>query len=145
MHDPSVFRVNLLRCGYALIGIGLAIQIWPQILNPATEWELQRSVVVSMLGAMGVLALLGLRYPLKMLPLLFFEVAWKIIWTARVALPTYVADRFDDATTAIFVNCTVVLLVIAVMPWDYIVARYVMAKGDPWRRNRATPAAAPAE
>src|SRR4051794_8551903 len=64
MHDLPVFRVNLLRCGYALIAVGLAIQIWPQIINPATQWELQRSVVVSMLGAMGLLSALGLRYPL---------------------------------------------------------------------------------
>jgi hypothetical protein len=144
MGDLPVYRLNLLRAGYALIAVGLAVQIWPQIIDPATHWELQRSVVVSMLGAMGLLSLLGLRYPLRMLPLLFFEVAWKVIWTARVALPAYLDGRLDEATASIFASCLVVLLVVAAMPWDYIVARFALAKGEPWIGRRESRAKEPA-
>ena len=37
--------------------------------------------------AMSVLAFLGLRYPVKMLPILLFESMWKLTWLAVIALP----------------------------------------------------------
>ncbi|HEY0919063.1 hypothetical protein [Devosia sp.] len=73
MNEPSALRLNLLRAGYALIVVGQGIRLAPQLLDPSYGWELQRSVVVSMLTAMVLLSALGLRYPLKMLPVLFFE------------------------------------------------------------------------
>ena len=137
MSDLSVLRLNLLRGGYGLIAIGLGILIWPTILDPATTWELQRGVVVSMLGAMGLLSILGLRHPLKMLPLLLFEVTWKAIWLLRIAPPLALAGKLDPATMSVLQNCLVVVIVIAVIPWDHVVARYVLAPGEPWLRPRA--------
>jgi hypothetical protein len=40
---------------------------------------------------MSLLALLGLRYPVQLLPLLVFESAWMLIWLAAVAVPHLVA------------------------------------------------------
>ena len=48
-------------------------------------WGLAEGTVVAMLVAMSVLALLGLRYPQRMLPILLFEVGWKLIWLGLVA------------------------------------------------------------
>jgi hypothetical protein len=91
MNDVSTLRLYLLRAGYLLLVVGLGSTIWPAILDQTT-WELMRGVVVSMLGAMSLLAVLGIRYPLQMLPLLFFELTWKSIWLLRVALPLWSAD-----------------------------------------------------
>jgi hypothetical protein len=55
MTDVSTFRLSLLRAGYLLPVVGLGSTIWPAILDNTTTWELQRVVVVSMLGAMSVL------------------------------------------------------------------------------------------
>lgn len=52
MNELSTLRVNLLRAGYALIVIGQGIRLAPQLFDPSYSWELQRSVVVSMLTAM---------------------------------------------------------------------------------------------
>ena len=46
------------------------------------------SVVGSVLGAMSLLVLLGIRYPLKMLPFLFFELLWKVMWVVGWGSPS---------------------------------------------------------
>ena len=73
MAEVSTLRLYLLRAMYVFMFVGLAIFEWPGILNPPPGVSNMGSVVGSVLGAISLLALLGIRYPLKMLPLLFFE------------------------------------------------------------------------
>jgi len=37
----------------------------------------------------------------------------------------------------VFYSCLVVLILLAVIPWRYVVAHYVLKKGDRWRPDRA--------
>jgi hypothetical protein len=90
-----------------------------------------------MLVALSLLAFLGLRYPLQMLPILLFELAWKFIWVAAVALPLWITNQMDPATLEVFYSCLVVLFVLAVIPWRYVVRQYVMKQGDRWRSDAA--------
>ena len=80
-----------------------------------------------------MLALLGLRYPVRLLPILLFECAWKLIWLSVVAAPTLAAGNMDPATREVMVNCLVAVIVFAVVPWRYVWQQYVTAKGDRWR------------
>jgi len=82
---------------------------------------------------MSLLAFLGLRYPVRMLPILLFEVIWKVIRIAAVALPHLVADDIDAATREVLFNCSLVAIIVAVIPWPYVWRRYVRAAGDTWR------------
>lgn len=129
-NEVSVFRLYLLRAGYLLLVVGLGLTVWPSILNPAKSWELMHGVVVAMLGAMGLLALLGLRYPLQMLPLLFFELTWKTIWLVRVALPLWTAHRLDADTSETAFECLIAVVYLVVIPWPYVFRTYVLRKGD---------------
>ena len=86
-----------------------------------------------MLVAMSVLSFLGLRYPIKLLPILLFEIGWKFIWVSVVVLPLWISGELDQATAEIFYSCLVVLIVVAVVPWRYVVTHYVTTPGDPWR------------
>ena len=137
MTSISVFRLNLLRAGYLLLAVGLGVTIWPALLDPARTWPLMHGVVISMLAAMGALALLGLRYPLQMLPLIFFEMAWKTIWLSRVALPLWWGNRLDAATLETVYECLGVVIFTIIVPWDHVYRRYVGKTGDPWRRRHA--------
>ena len=136
MTELSPFRLNLLRTGYVLLVVGLGSTIWPSILDPSRSWELMHGVVISMLGAMSALAVLGLRYPLRMLPLLFFEMGWKAIWLIRVALPLWSGDRLDPATTQTLYECLPIVLFPIIIPWSYVFENYAKKPGDAWRRRQ---------
>jgi hypothetical protein len=130
--ELSLHRLHLMRVGYAFMGLGLVVVKWP-LLPEAHSQPLFESVVTCLLVAMSVLALLGLRYPVKLLPVLLFESAWKLLWLGLVALPAAVAGTVDDATREVVVNCSLVVVVLAVVPWSYVWREYVRAPGERWR------------
>jgi len=131
MTEVSLMRLYAMRALYLLIAVGLAFDIWPQLTHHAlTLWH---GVGISLLTAMSVLAVLGIRYPLKMLPLLFFELAWKAIWLIAIALPLWSAHRIDADTAATIPECLMGIIVPIVIPWRYAFATFLRAPGDRWR------------
>ena len=128
----SLPRLHAMRAGYLLMGVGLVIVKWP-LLAEAHDLPLYEGVTLCLLTAMSLLAFLGLRYPVKLLPVLLFEATWKVLWLALVALPTAVDTRLDTATTDVAVNCSLVVVIIAVIPWRYVWHTYARAPGDRWR------------
>jgi hypothetical protein len=133
----SLRRLYVLRFGYLVMGGGLAVTKWPSFVANHGSWPLMQGVVESMLLAMSILALLGLRYPVKMLPILLFESLWKLTWLAVVALPQLIGDRMDAATTEMFASILWVVVILAVVPWGYVVRQYLSAPGDSWRSTSA--------
>lgn len=134
--EVSLPRLYFLRLGYLVVAVGLALTKWPLIINHDRPWPLFEGVETCMLVALSLLAFLGLRYPLQMLPILLFELGWKFIWVAVVVLPLWISNQMDPATLQVFYSCLVVLIVLAVIPWRYVVAHYVMKPGDRWRSDR---------
>ena len=128
----SLTRLHLMRVGYLLMGVGLALVKWP-LLSGARALPLYEGVVVCLLTAMSLLAFLGLRYPVKLIPVLLFESAWKVLWLALVALPKAATGDLDAATTDVLVNCSLIVVILAVTPWRYVWRTYVRAPGDRWR------------
>ena len=138
MSEVSTFRLYLLRAGYLVIVVGLALMIWPGIIHPPENLSHMGAVVRGMLGAVSLLAVLGLRYPLKMLPLLFFELLWKSIWILAFGLPLWSADKLGPDTRETLNECIFgVILVLLVTPWGYVLKHYLKAPGDQWRRRVA--------
>ncbi len=127
--EVSVFRLYLLRALYLLIAVGLGPTIWPQVIHHPLTMHGSTS---SLLAAVGVLAVLGIRYPLQMLPLLFFEMVWKTIWLVAVALPLWSAHRIDADTAESIRACLMGIIVPIVIPWRYVFENYVKKHGDRW-------------
>lgn len=137
MSEISIFRLYLLRAGYLLIAVGLVIMIFPGIIRPPEDLSHMGAVVRSLLGAVSLLAFLGIRYPLKMLPLLFFELIWKSIWLLAFGLRFWSAGKLNHDMAETLNECIFgVIVVLAITPWDYVFRHYLQAPGDPWRRKR---------
>ncbi|WP_112238460.1 hypothetical protein [Kribbella monticola] len=128
----TVRRSNVLRVGYAFMGVGLAIVKWPLLIHDVRSLPVPAGVVTCLLTGLSLLVFLGLRYPVKLLPILLFEVIWKVIWVATVAIPHLVAGDLNPEAHAVLINCLFVVVVVAVIPWRYTWTRFVRAPGDPW-------------
>ncbi|MET3808292.1 hypothetical protein ABIB25_005321 [Nakamurella sp. UYEF19] len=133
----SLRRLYLLRFGYLVMGGGFAVFKWPAFITHDGPWPLWEGVVQCILVAMSVLALLGLKYPVKMLPILLFESLWKLTWLAVVALPQLTGEGLDAATMEEFTKMLWVVVILAVIPWGYVARQYLAAPGDRWR-SRST-------
>jgi hypothetical protein len=139
MTDVSLFRLYALRAAYLLIAIGLAATVWPIVINHSPRWPLMNGVACSLLAAVSVLAAVGIRYPLQMLPVLLFEILWKSIWLIAVALPLWSANHIDARTWETVRDCLFGAILIPLIPWRYVISQYVTKPGDRWTRTPGMP------
>lgn len=129
--EVSLVRLYVLRATYLLLIVGLGAMIVPQIVShPIAD----RGIIPALLGGVWLLAFIGLRFPLQMLPLLMFEFVWKAIWVVAYGLPQWSAGELtavtaDDLTNTLFG----VVLMPLVIPWGYVWRHYVTQRADRWR------------
>jgi hypothetical protein len=71
-----------------------------------------------------------------MLPILLFEVAWKLLWLGVVVLPLWSDNDLHGATRTQATAVLWVVIIIAVIPWPHVLTQYVMAPAESWRRSR---------
>lgn len=138
----SPLRLNLLRGVYLLIGLGMGLQVWPQVVTGSGNWAQASGTVKCMFAALTLLALLGVRYPLKMLPLLFWELVWKTVWLLAILFPAWRSGTIDPIMAQDAIGVAVVVLVYAAMPWRYVVQQYARAPGEPWKASEPAVATA---
>ena len=129
--EVSLARLYVLRATYLLLVVGLGALTLPPLLSHA---QMARGVIPSLLGAVWLLAFVGLRYPLQMLPLLMFEFVWKTLWLIDFGLPQWFSGQppptFAEDFQAIAMG---VLLMPLVIPWGYVYRHYVKQHADRWR------------
>ncbi len=122
----SRFRLMLMRAMYLLIALGLSLTTLPGILGMAGHVADAHSVISSFLLALVILCLIGIAFPLKMLPILLFEVIWKSAWLLLFALPMWLKDSLDSYATSVAVACLMgVVLTPFAVPWNYAVKEYL--------------------
>lgn len=134
-YEVPLIRLYVLRATYLVIAVGLGIQIWPLIVQSAsTPPAHMQGVVRAVLATVALLAVLGIRYPLRLLPLLLFELLWKSVWLLAIGLPLWRSGRLDAATGDTWTTCLgSVLVIMLVIPWGHVMRYYVRAPGDRWR------------
>lgn len=131
--EVSLFRLYTLRASYLVLAVGLGVYIWPVVIHHASEFAAAEGVRFALLAGLGATAVLGLRYPVQMLPLLLFELIWKAIYLIAFALPLWSAHQIDAAAAEDIRACLMVVIFIPLIPWRYVFAHYVLKHGDRWK------------
>lgn len=132
MTEVSPARLWVMRAMYLFMAVGIGNMIWPLIISHTSSVPRMTGVAWALIGTIGLLALLGLRYPLQMLPLLLVELTWKVIWLTAFAFPRWLDGTLDEAMRTSVFETSVGLVLLFVIPWRYAWANYVARPGDPW-------------
>jgi hypothetical protein len=125
MNEVSQFRLYTLRVLYVVLGLGLGITEIPLFFHHE-HWTQARAVANCFLLALACLSLVGVRSPLQMLPLLIYELLWKMIWLLGVALPLWLAHQLDADTLKSLPTIAPVVIIIPFIPWRYVFAKYLV-------------------
>lgn len=132
--ETTKFRLYLMRSLYLLNFVFLGLDVWPKIINHVGTWDPMRGVAFSFWAALSALAGLGIRYPLRMVPLLLLQLSYKSIWLLIVALPLWSTGRptemISGMTTVFGLG---VVLELIVIPWPYVFVNFVKNRGDRWK------------
>ena len=132
--EVSMFRLYLMRLLYLGNFVFLGLSVWPELikhtLHNTAAWDPVRGAAFSFWAALSALSGLGIRYPLKMLPLLLLQLVYKSIWLIAVYLPLRFAGQSADLTRVMAIGVVVDLIVI---PWPYLLRTYLKQRGDRWR------------
>lgn len=134
---PAVafWRIHLLRFFFLLMAVAMGSLIWSQLFFKSADWHWGLGLGKSMLGALALLSLWGVRYPLQMLPLMVFELVWKTTWFAMIALPAWLNDRMTQDIIDLANDCAGVVILFFVIPWDYVFVRFILQPSEPWRKK----------
>jgi len=131
--EVSLFRLYTLRVAYFVMAAGLGVYIWPLVIRHTNELAITKGAQLALLAGLGATAALGLRYPVKMVPILLFEMVWKAIYLIAFALPLWSAHQINEAVAEDIKAVLMVVIFIPLIPWRYLFAQYVMKRGDRWK------------
>ncbi len=91
----AMYLVTIVIAG----GYGLGIIISPDVMKSIFHTScdpIPYGIVGSVFLAFGLLAILGVRAPLKFAPVLLFQLTYKVVWLFGVILPLIIAGRFSE-------------------------------------------------
>ncbi len=82
------------------------------------------AVAISFWLALSVLSILGILYPVKMLPLLILQMFYKLFWLLGVGIPLWSSGNLGSAEELFMANAVGVVLDLLVIPWVYVFKNY---------------------
>lgn len=110
---------------YFLTFISLAFDNWSAILFPDKQMDTLSGVAISFWASYSLLMVLGVRFPLKMIPLLLLQLIYKSAWIIGVYLPARRAEILSENIESFFWVCvTAIILDLIVIPWSYVFTNY---------------------
>lgn len=139
----SLARLRLLRGMFLVNFVFLGFAVWPKLIGLHRAYEPLPAVAFAFWAALAALSGLGLRYPLAMVPLLLLQFFYKVLWLLAVWLPLQFAGSAADMSVGrldLFVLMSGgAVMDVVVIPWRYVVSRFVRAPGERWSEQTPSP------
>ena len=129
----ATWRINAMRFLFLLMALVMGSVVWSQLLFDSADWPVMRGLAKSMLAALALMSLFGVRYPLQMLPLMLYEIAWKTVWLTLIAGRAWMAGKWNADIESLFFDCIGIVIAFFIVPWHYVWARYVVQPMEPLR------------
>lgn len=127
-------NILLLRLLFLLVVVFVATDSWSSLLKHEGEWDPVRAAALCMWASYSILSIFGLINPLKWLPVVMFEIVYKITWLMIVAYPLWAAGQLAGSRAEEMTYAFIwVILPIVAMPWGYAFRTYIR----PSKKNRA--------
>ena len=115
-----------MRLVYLLMATLLAFDVWRYILTNQQQWNPGDAMNWSVWAAFTLFAAIGMFRTVEMIPILLLEITYKTIWLILVALPLLLhGDLTEDTTDGMIAPFAMVILPIAVIPWGYVLRKYL--------------------
>ena len=135
--EVPLWRLWVLRSTYAIFVVPAIVMI-PFLDGPLPKLILhgpiERGMINGIQVGLFVMCAIGLRYPLRMLPILLFETAWKTIWLVFYGAPQWLAGvGAPTMSLDLILIGGAPILGGLVIPWGYVWRHYLRAPGDRWR------------
>jgi hypothetical protein len=135
--EVSLSRLYVLRATYAIF-VFPALAMLPDLSGPLAKLFVHSATERGMINAIQVglfaMCVIGLRYPLRMLPILLFEFAWKTIWLLAYGLPQWLSGvRSPQWDLDIILIGGAPILFGLVIPWSYVWRHYIREPAERWR------------
>jgi len=119
-------NIYLLRVLYTLIFVFVGKSSWTYIGANYGAFDAMEGVVWSVWASFSVLSLVGIFYPLKMLPIILLEILYKVIWLFVVAYPLWSVGQLEGSDAeGLFLPFVWVILPIVAVPWKYVFRMYI--------------------
>jgi len=123
---PPTWRLHLMRGLFFLNFISLAFENGSAVLFPTEQMGVLEGVTISFWAAFSLLNLVGVRFPLKMLPILLLQLLYKSAWILGTYRPARMSGAIDDGIQEFFWICVAgVGLNVLILPWGYVWREYV--------------------
>lgn len=92
------------------------------------EWPVEEPTAFGIVGsvyvAFGLLSILGLRSPLKFVPVLLMQLCYKVVWFIGVLVPLLVTGHFPSyAISMVIIFVTYIIGDLIAIPFSYIFAK----------------------
>ncbi len=118
-----VYVLNIVAAG----GLGLCILVIPNQMKkifPFSGDPVTYGILGSIFLTFGLFAALGLREPLKFVPVLLFQLICMVVWLAAAVLPLLLTGKFPSNHTSTVVLFTLAIIVDAsAIPFRQILSK----------------------
>ncbi|HJU88516.1 MAG TPA: hypothetical protein VJ672_03945 [Gemmatimonadaceae bacterium] len=124
-------NIYLLRTIYFLMVAYVATWAWGTILRHQGPWDPMHAVAICVWAIYPTMAILGVIHPLRMLPIMIFTVAYKLLWLTIVAYPLWRAGTLNGQAAELTNGFIGMPIAVIAIPWGYVWRTYVTGVRKP--------------